>query len=58
MSQATPIVLVVDDDVSVRESLELMISVAGWQPEVFVQAITPQVSMYFSNPFRECSRRP
>jgi FixJ family two-component response regulator len=38
MSQSTPIVLVVDDDVSVRESLELMISFAGWQPEVFASA--------------------
>lgn len=38
MSQAIPIVFVVDDDVSVRESLELMISFAGWQPETFVSA--------------------
>jgi FixJ family two-component response regulator len=35
MSQATPIVFVVDDDVSVRESLEALIRCAGWQPEVF-----------------------
>jgi FixJ family two-component response regulator len=34
-SQAKPIVFVVDDDVSVRESLELLISFAGWQPETF-----------------------
>jgi FixJ family two-component response regulator len=33
-----PIVFVVDDDVSVRESLELLISFAGWQPEVFESA--------------------
>ena len=33
-----PIVFVVDDDVSVRESLELMISSAGWKPEVFASA--------------------
>ena len=32
MLQATPIVFVVDDDVSVRESLELLIRCAGWQP--------------------------
>jgi hypothetical protein len=32
MSQATPIVFVVDDDVSVRESLELLIRCEGWQP--------------------------
>jgi len=37
-SQATPIVLVVDDDVSVRESLELLIRFAGWQPETFESA--------------------
>jgi FixJ family two-component response regulator len=34
----TPIVFVVDDDVSVRESLELLIRCAGWQPEVFASA--------------------
>ncbi|HXU38039.1 MAG TPA: response regulator [Blastocatellia bacterium] len=33
-----PIVFVVDDDVSVRESLELLIDVAGWQPETFASA--------------------
>ena len=38
MSHATPIVFVVDDDVSVRESLELLISNAGWQPETFASA--------------------
>ena len=32
MSDARPIVFVVDDDVSVRESLELMIDFAGWRP--------------------------
>jgi FixJ family two-component response regulator len=37
-SQATPIVFVVDDDVSVRESLELLIRFAGWQPETFAFA--------------------
>jgi FixJ family two-component response regulator len=36
--QATPVVFVVDDDVSVRESLELLISSAGWQPQTFVSA--------------------
>jgi len=34
----SPIVFVVDDDVSVRESLELLIKFAGWQPETFVSA--------------------
>jgi FixJ family two-component response regulator len=38
MSHATPIVFVVDDDISVRESLELLISAAGWQPETFAPA--------------------
>jgi FixJ family two-component response regulator len=38
MSHATPIVFVVDDDVSVRESLESLISNAGWQPETFESA--------------------
>ena len=38
MSQDTPIVFVVDDDVSVRESLELLISSAGWRPETFASA--------------------
>ena len=33
--QDKPIVFVVDDDVSVRESLELLIGFAGWQPETF-----------------------
>jgi len=38
MPQATPIVFVVDDDVSVRESLELLIRCAGWQVETFASA--------------------
>jgi len=38
MSHATPIVFVVDDDVSVRESLELLIRCEGWQPETFESA--------------------
>jgi FixJ family two-component response regulator len=38
MSNAVPIVFVVDDDVSVRESLELLIRCEGWQPEVFASA--------------------
>ena len=36
MPDATPIVFVVDDDISVRESLELLIRSAGWRPETFV----------------------
>ena len=38
MSQPTPTVFVVDDDVSVRESLELLIQSAGWRPETFASA--------------------
>jgi FixJ family two-component response regulator len=34
----TPVVFVVDDDVSVRESLEPLIRFAGWQPETFASA--------------------
>jgi len=33
------IVFVVDDDISVRESLELFIKAAGWQPETFASAL-------------------
>jgi FixJ family two-component response regulator len=38
MSIPTPVVYVVDDDVSVRESLELLIRNEGWQPEIFASA--------------------
>jgi FixJ family two-component response regulator len=38
MSHAIPIVFVVDDDVSVRESLESLIRFAGWEPETFASA--------------------
>ncbi len=38
ISRTPPIVFVVDDDVSVRESLELLILEAGWQPEIFASA--------------------
>ena len=36
--QDKPIVFVVDDDISVRESLEMLIQFAGWQPEIFASA--------------------
>jgi FixJ family two-component response regulator len=36
--QVTPIVFVVDDDISVRESLESLIRSEGWQPETFASA--------------------
>ena len=38
MTHATPTVFVVDDDVSIRESLELMIRCEGWRPETFASA--------------------
>jgi FixJ family two-component response regulator len=38
MPEATAIVFVVDDDISVRESLELLIKSAGWKPETFTSA--------------------
>ncbi|HET9262613.1 MAG TPA: response regulator [Vicinamibacterales bacterium] len=38
MPDATSMVFVVDDDVSVRESLELLIRTAGWRPETFASA--------------------
>jgi FixJ family two-component response regulator len=37
-SKEKPIVFVVDDDISVRESLEMLIGFAGWQPETFASA--------------------
>ena len=38
MPDVPSIVFVVDDDVSVRESLELLIRTAGWRPETFSSA--------------------
>jgi FixJ family two-component response regulator len=35
MPDVSPVVFVVDDDISVRESLELLIKSAGWHPEAF-----------------------
>jgi FixJ family two-component response regulator len=35
---ATPTVFIVDDDISVRESLESLIAEAGWRPEAFASA--------------------
>jgi FixJ family two-component response regulator len=37
-SKSTPVVFVVDDDVSVRESLELLIRFAGWSCETYPSA--------------------
>jgi len=38
MADVPGIVFVVDDDISVRESLELLIAQAGWKPETFASA--------------------
>jgi len=38
MAEVTPIVYVVDDDISVREALEALICEAGWQSCVFATA--------------------
>ena len=38
MPDVRSVVFVVDDDISVRESLELLIGTAGWQPETFGSA--------------------
>src|SRR6476646_8539681 len=37
-ARSSAVVFVVDDDVSVRESLELLIQSAGWHPEIFESA--------------------
>jgi FixJ family two-component response regulator len=47
MTHASPIVFVVDDDVSVRESLELLIQCEGWRAETFASA-----SEFLSSPRR------
>jgi len=38
MSETAPTVFVVDDDVSVRESLEALIEIAGWEARSFASA--------------------
>ena len=38
MTPTRPIVFVVDDDISVRESLQLLIQCEGWHPETFASA--------------------
>jgi FixJ family two-component response regulator len=38
MWDGTPVVFVVDDDVSVRESLESLIRCEGWRPKTFASA--------------------
>lgn len=38
MPQEQPVVFIVDDDVSVRESLELLVQSAGWRTETYASA--------------------
>jgi FixJ family two-component response regulator len=38
MAQERPTVFVVDDDISVRESVESLVQSAGWEPEVYASA--------------------
>jgi FixJ family two-component response regulator len=38
MTEPTPVVFVVDDDASVRESLDQLIRTTGWQPETYPSA--------------------
>ena len=47
MAEVTPIVFVVDDDISVREALESLIREAGWDPLIFASA---QEFLDFSRP--------
>ena len=51
MHDVTPIVFVVDDDISVRESLEPLLRTAGWQPETFASA---QEFLYRPHPAVPC----
>ncbi|BCG99753.1 DNA-binding response regulator [Mesorhizobium sp. 131-3-5] len=50
MVDEAPVVFVVDDDVSVRESLELLIRSAGWKPQIcasakeFMDCVRPDVA--------------
>lgn len=38
MTALTPIVFIVDDDISVREALQALVAQAGWRAEVFASA--------------------
>lgn len=50
-ANAASIVFVVDDDVSVRESLELLVSSEGWRPELFA---SPQEFLSHPRPTVPC----
>jgi FixJ family two-component response regulator len=49
MAGVAPIVFIVDDDISVRESLEMLVAHAGWQPEIFASA-----EAFLSRPAAQC----
>ena len=49
-SQTAPVAFVVDDDVSVRESLELLIGCDGWRVETFASA-----QAFLAHPPVECA---
>jgi len=49
MQEPTPTVYVVDDDISVRDSLKTLICDAGWQPVVFSSA-----EEFLSHPWKLC----
>jgi FixJ family two-component response regulator len=51
-SSAVPIVFIVDDDVSVRESLELLVRNENWRPETFASA--QEFLDYPRNPVPSC----
>lgn len=51
MSQEFPVVYVVDDDISVRESLESLLRESGFQPEMFESA---QEFLEYTRPPRPC----
>jgi FixJ family two-component response regulator len=51
-SLTSPIVFVVDDDISVRESLELLIAEAGWRAKMFASA--EEFLAYTREPVASC----
>jgi FixJ family two-component response regulator len=38
MEKPVPVIFIVDDDISVRESLELLVASVGWRPKIFASA--------------------
>jgi FixJ family two-component response regulator len=50
VANLTPVVFVVDDDVSVRESLEALIATAGWRTKIFASAVDFLESCHDTSP--------